>query len=135
MSFIEIIDQVRELLQRRERVTYRVLIALRLDTKQQTAPGAVRDQLATQFDIDRIVVFGSYAWGKPDDESDIDLLVVLKHSFDLETEDRISEVIFEINLEYDVNLSELIVDRQTWGEGLASAMPIHERIENRGVIL
>lgn len=110
-------------------------LALRLDTKQQTALGAVRDQLATQFEIDRMVVFGSYAWGKPDNESDIDLLIVLKHSFDLETEDRISQLIFDINLEYDVNLSELIVDRQTWDEGLASALPIHEKIENRGVLL
>ncbi len=111
------------------------LSALRLDTKLRAALEAVRDQLTAQFEIDRVVLFGSVVWGKPDDESDVDLLIVLKDGLDLETEDRISRVVFEINLEYDTNLSELIVDRQTWDYGLASAMPIHEEIEKRGVPL
>lgn len=111
------------------------LTALRLDTRLRAALEAVRNQLTAQFAIDRIVVFGSVVWGKPDEESDVDLLVVLKSSVDLETEDRISQIIFGINLEYDTNLSELIVDRQTWDYGLASAMPIHDEIEKRGVLL
>jgi len=111
------------------------LTALRLDTRLRAALEAVRNQLTAQFEIDRIVVFGSVAWGKPDEESDVDLLVVLKHSVDLETEDRISQIIFEINLEYDTNLSELIVDCQTWDYGLASVMPIHEEIERYGIPL
>jgi predicted nucleotidyltransferase len=111
------------------------LAALRLDTRLRAALEAVRNQLTAQFEIDRIVVFGSVAWGKPDEESDVDVLIVLKDGLDLETEDRISQIIFEINLEYDTNLSELIVDRQTWDYGLASAMPIHDEIEKRGVPL
>jgi uncharacterized protein len=111
------------------------LSALRLDTKLRAALEAVRDRLTAQFEIDRVVLFGSVVWGKPDDESDVDLLIVLKPGLDLETEDRVSRVVFEINLEYDTNLSELIVDRQTWDYGLASAMPIREKIEKRGVPL
>ena len=111
------------------------LAALRLDTKLRVALEAVRDRLTAQFEIDRVVLFGSVVWGKPDDESDVDVLIVLKHSLDLEAEDRISRVVFEINLEYDTNLSELIADRQTWDYGIASAMPIHAEIEKRGVLL
>ncbi len=111
------------------------LSGLRLDTTLRTALGAARDQLLAQFEIDRIVLFGSYVWGKPDDESDVDLLIVLRHALDLATEDRISQVIFDLNLEYDTNLSELIVDRQTWDTGTASALPIHDVIEKRGVPL
>ena len=89
--------------------------------------------MSTQFDIDRVILFGSVAWGQPDEESDVDLLFVLKDKVDLETEDCISREVFEINLEYGTNLSELIVDRQSWDFGGASAMPIHDEIEKRGV--
>jgi len=109
------------------------LVDLKLSSNLQAALEAVRDRLTAQFEIDRVVVFGSAAWGRPDEESDVDVLIVLKDELDLETEDRISRVIFEINLEYDTNLSELIVDRHTWDYGLASAMPLHEAIEKRGI--
>jgi len=109
------------------------LAYFKLSPKLRAALEAVRDQLTVQFEIDRVVVFGSAAWGRPDEESDVDVLIVLRDKLDLETEDRISRVIFEINLEYDTNLSELIVDRHTWDHGLASAMPIHEEIEKRGI--
>ncbi len=113
----------------------KTLADLGLSRKLQAALGAVRDRVMAQFEIDRLILFGSVAWGRPDDESDVDVLIVLKHKLDLETEDCISRVIFEINLEYDSNLSELIVDRDTWDDGLASAMPIHEDIEKRGIPL
>jgi len=36
-------------------------------------------RVADQFRPEKIILFGSYAYGKPDKDSDIDLLVVLKH--------------------------------------------------------
>lgn len=38
------------------------------------------DNLVKTFDPEKIILFGSYAWGKPTDESDVDLCVVLKQS-------------------------------------------------------
>jgi predicted nucleotidyltransferase len=43
----------------------------------------VRDvvqRLVSEFDPDRIILFGSHAWGKPDDGSDLDLLVIVPES-------------------------------------------------------
>ena len=34
-------------------------------------------QIAEQFNPEKIVLFGSYAYGTPSDESDVDLLVIL----------------------------------------------------------
>lgn len=34
-------------------------------------------QIAREFNPDRIILFGSYAYGQPDDDSDVDILVVL----------------------------------------------------------
>ena len=36
-------------------------------------------EVADRFHPDRIVLFGSYAYGKPTKDSDIDLLVVMNH--------------------------------------------------------
>lgn len=37
------------------------------------------DRIADQFRPERVVLFGSYAHGKPTEDSDVDLLVVLDH--------------------------------------------------------
>ena len=49
--------------------------------------------------------------------------------------DRISSMILDLNLAYGTNLSELIVDRETWDHGIPSALPIHKIIEEEGVSL
>jgi predicted nucleotidyltransferase len=35
-------------------------------------------RIAERFQPDKIILFGSYAYGKPDEESDVDLLVVMR---------------------------------------------------------
>lgn len=35
--------------------------------------------IARQFDPERVILFGSYAGGHPTDDSDVDLLVVMRH--------------------------------------------------------
>lgn len=46
----------------------------------ETMLGEVVRRLADEFDPDRIFLFGSHAWGTPNEESDIDLLVVVPRS-------------------------------------------------------
>ena len=38
---------------------------------------SVADKIAKQFQPERIILFGSYAYGTPNEDSDIDLLVVM----------------------------------------------------------
>jgi uncharacterized protein len=38
---------------------------------------AFSQQIAEQFEPDRIILFGSYAYGQPTPDSDVDLLVIL----------------------------------------------------------
>ena len=37
-------------------------------------------RLVDQFQPERVILFGSYAWGKPDQYSDVDLMVIVDHS-------------------------------------------------------
>ena len=38
------------------------------------------ERIARQFQPERIILFGSYAYGTPDENSDVDLLVVMEHA-------------------------------------------------------
>jgi predicted nucleotidyltransferase len=38
------------------------------------------DRLVTEFQPDQVWLFGSHAWGQPDEGSDIDVLVVIRDS-------------------------------------------------------
>jgi predicted nucleotidyltransferase len=46
--------------------------------KRQSIKAFVR-QVAAQFHPERVVLFGSYAYGNPTPDSDVDLLVVMQH--------------------------------------------------------
>jgi predicted nucleotidyltransferase len=95
----------------------------------------VSDRLTTAFRVDSLVLFGSVVRGEADEEADADLLVVLTERPTHQERDRITSLILDINLEYGTNLSELIVDRETWERGLPSALPIHAEIEEEGIRL
>ena len=36
----------------------------------------IKEKIVKEIDPEKIILFGSYAWGNPTDESDIDLLVI-----------------------------------------------------------
>lgn len=38
------------------------------------------DRLVAEFDPDKVILFGSHAWGEPTEESDVDLFVVVSES-------------------------------------------------------
>ena len=43
-------------------------------TKEQIQ--AVADKIAKEFSPEKIILFGSYAWGKPTKDSDVDIFIV-----------------------------------------------------------
>ena len=50
-------------------------------------------QVAEQFDPDKIILFGSYAYGTPHDDSDVDILVVMPARSQLSMAARIENAI------------------------------------------
>jgi predicted nucleotidyltransferase len=94
---------------------------------------AARERISAEFAIDRIVLSGSVVRGEADEESDVDLLVVLKEPPEHEIRNRISKIVLEVNLKYDTNLSSLVMEQQAWDEGLLSMLPIYKEIEEEGI--
>jgi predicted nucleotidyltransferase len=37
------------------------------------------EQIQKEFEPEKIILFGSHAWGSPEDDSDVDLLVILPY--------------------------------------------------------
>ena len=54
----------------------------------------VADKIAMQFEPQRIILFGSYAWGEPTEDSDVDLFIVKETDNTREEARRISRSIF-----------------------------------------
>lgn len=46
-------------------------------TLNQDLLDEIRNRLLTEFKPTRIIIFGSHAWGKPDADSDVDILVIV----------------------------------------------------------
>jgi predicted nucleotidyltransferase len=40
----------------------------------------IAQRLVTEFNPERIILFGSHAWGNPEEDSDIDLLVIVSET-------------------------------------------------------
>lgn len=56
------------------------LVAPTIDTRVRIPDEIIRElisRIAAQFQPKRIILFGSYAYGKPHPESDVDLLIVM----------------------------------------------------------
>jgi predicted nucleotidyltransferase len=51
-----------------------------MTTIPETMLAEVVQRLAAEFDPEQIILFGSHAWGTPNEDSDLDLLVIVSRS-------------------------------------------------------
>lgn len=64
---------------------------------------AITDKIAMEFKPEKIILFGSWAWGKPEPDSDIDMLVVKKSSKPkMEREYELRSLLFPSEIPLDV---------------------------------
>ena len=92
---------------------------------------AVVEQIAEQFDPDKIILFGSYAYGHPRPESDVDLLVVM------DTPLRNGEQAAQIAraLDYHFGMDLLVRRPQQLAERIALGDSFLREITERGTVV
>ena len=80
-------------------------------------------------------IFGSKVKGIFDEESDLDIMILLPCQVTEEIRRRIIHRVFDINLSFETNLSTLIMAEKEWGGSRVSLLPIYAYIEEEGVSL
>ena len=78
----------------------------------------VVDQIATQFRPKQIILFGSYAYGQPRPESDLDLLVVMDTPLRQREQRRLirQAINYNFGLDLIVRKPATLAQRLAWGD-------------------
>jgi len=97
------------------------------------------DRLITDLKADwpstKFKLFGSKATGTFDEESDLDLLIMLPCTVTNEISEQIVYKVSDINYEYETNISPLIVSEDEWQNSPIALLPIHAFVEEEGISL
>jgi len=101
--------------------------------RQREALREIKKRLPGKFDIRALVLYGSFARGQADEESDVDLLVVTARPLSRLERHEITDVVFDVNLQHDTSFSTLVVDLKSWEGGLFSVLPIRDEIIRDGI--
>lgn len=91
---------------------------------------ALRGVLGSE--VREIKLFGSKARGTDDPESDIDVLVVVRHRTPVLT-DQIIDLAFDANLTYNVYISPRVVGESILSHPLWSATPFLRTVQREGL--
>jgi predicted nucleotidyltransferase len=95
--------------------------------------GRLRRQFSADL-IHSVWVFGSTIRGTADEESDIDLLIVM-HDYTWELEKAITRLAVEVDLAHDVVLSDHVIDRARYAQMASQGVPLYHNIREEGIDL
>ncbi len=82
--------------------------------------------------ISDVVLFGSQLTGKATEDSDIDVLIVLKHDYDRQMKRNINDLCYEIDLKYDTFLDTQIISLNELKNSLRGKHPIFSNALKEG---
>jgi len=111
----------------------RTLDEIHLSDTDRQAVRAAAAILRQQFPVARVVLFGSKARGDDDAESDIDLLILTARPVSRAERSRMTEALFNLELDLGVVISKLVIPLDEWEHGLHRVLPIRSEIDRDGV--
>ena len=83
--------------------------------------------------VEQLVVFGSVARGDATEESDLDVLIVTEELISYSDENTIFDITYFVNMEYDTNISVVVVPKEKWESEVWSLLPLHQAIAREGI--
>lgn len=81
-----------------------------------------------------IILYGSVARGSASTESDIDIALLLDGKMSKETEDKISDLIVDLNLKYDKVFSVVDIDNARF-EQWRNTLLFYQNVAQEGIVL
>ncbi|ADO84649.1 nucleotidyltransferase domain-containing protein [Ilyobacter polytropus] len=94
----------------------------------------LRDKLQILYNAERVYVFGSYAWGEPTEDSDLDILVISNKFKELSLGKRIAkatDILFDLDFPVDLVVEtseEFNLSKNTRGS-------LESYVDSKGVVL
>ena len=85
-------------------------------------------------DIVKVILYGSVARGTNDEESDIDIMIIIKNELDSFAEDKLSDFIVDMNLKYDKVFSVIDVNVHKFDKW-AAVLPFYQNVDREGIVL
>ena len=82
----------------------------------------------------RIVLYGSVARRTDTSDSDVDIAVFVPARLDPVTEDRLSDVIVDLNLKYNKVFSVIDIDNSVYSKW-RSVTPFYQNVDKEGIVL
>ena len=85
-------------------------------------------------DINDVILFGSRANGTAREDSDYDVLIILnKDNYDWKYRDKMIEVVYDMELEYDILFDTHVISTYELEHSLRGAQPIFRNALEKGV--
>lgn len=92
----------------------------------------IKEKIANKFNPKKIYLFGSYAYGNPNEDSDLDILVIDDRSKNIKQEAfEISKSLYPRNYGLDV----ICCDEESFNVRLKNKWMLYREIANRGKLL
>ena len=84
--------------------------------------------------VTRIILYGSVARGTNSLESDVDIAVLVQSRLSPAMEDRLSDIVVDMNLKYDKVFSVIDIEEATYKKW-RKVTPFYQNVDKDGIIL
>ena len=81
-----------------------------------------------------VILYGSVARGNNRDDSDVDIAMIITDTLSSEDDDRLSELVAEMNLKYDKVFSVVDINADNF-EKWKTVSPFYKNVSTEGVVL
>lgn len=95
----------------------------------------LKSELVNQLenDIQEIILFGSHINNDNNDESDLDILIVLKSSYDWKKKRLLRNVCYDIGLKHDILIDSKIISNYELNNTLKGIHPLYQDAIEKGI--
>ncbi|CAN2042754.1 DNA polymerase subunit beta [Candidatus Magnetomoraceae bacterium gMMP-15] len=83
--------------------------------------------------IQDVILFGSQAKGTATEFSDYDVLIILKDDYDWKYRDRMTEVVYDMELQYDILFNKHLLSVKEMKQSLKGAEPMYKIAIKHGI--
>ena len=104
-----------------------------LNSEESLAITKLKSVLKSHFTLCDLVLFGSKARGDFERDSDTDILIVAKDPDDFNNRSKVSDIVFEINMEFNTLLSCILRNESKWESGIGEYTAFIEDVAKEGI--